>query len=75
MIFFEIGLQSLWQLEFIDAVVGRPGGDDRTAEMLQRKCKIPIQRNGEHRLEEHTAGWILVVLDQAANLWIEMSLG
>lgn len=41
--------------------------DDRSAQMLQRERGIPVQRYGQHGLEEHTAGRILVVLDEAAD--------
>ena len=68
MVLLEIGLEGLWQLKLVDTVVGRARGDDGAAEVLKGKREVPVQRVCQHRLEEHAAGRVLVVLDQAADL-------
>lgn len=63
MILLEIALKRLWQLQFVDAIICRSRGYHRSAQMLQREREVPVQRDGEHWLEKHTAGGILVMFD------------
>lgn len=67
MILLQIALQSLRQLQLIYVIVRQSTHDIRPAQVLQWEREIPVQRTREHRLEEHAAARVFVVLDQTTD--------
>lgn len=62
-VLFQIGFERFRQTQIVDPIVGGVADDRRSAQLLQGEYEFPVQRVGEHRLEEHHAGGIFVVLE------------
>lgn len=60
-------MQGLRNRQVRNPVVGDDATDDGTAEVLEGKRKGAHERQGQHRLEEHAAGRVLVMLDKATH--------
>lgn len=67
MVLLQVALHHLRQLQIPNTVVRRLTDDRRPAQLLQRKHKVPVQRLRQHRLKEHDARRILVVLQQSGH--------
>lgn len=75
-ILLEVSLERLGNVQLRDAVVVDLGADDGARQVLQRERVVARQRYRQHRLKEHAASRVLVVLDQTAhsvrrvNAWV-----
>lgn len=74
-VLLEISFERFRQAQLADSVVLDVADDGRPAELLQREGKLPAQWVGEHRLEEHYARGVLVVLEQAGYGWGRVHAG
>lgn len=63
----EVFLQCFGQRNEVDAVVRALVADHSTAQVLQGEGEVAVHGQRQHRLEEHAAAGVLVVLDQAAH--------
>lgn len=67
MIILEELLERFGNREAADPVVERETADDGATELLEGEGKVANEGQGQHRLEEHAARRVLVVLDKAAD--------
>lgn len=67
MVLFQVRLERLGQLQLIYIIVLYFTNDACPAQMLQREAEVAVQRQREHRFEEHATAGVLVVLDEAAD--------
>ena len=60
----QVLLERLGQCELADVVVGAVVVDDGAGELLQTEAVAPVDRMEQHRLEEHAAVGVFVMLQQ-----------
>lgn len=60
-------MQGFRNRQIRNPVVRDDATDDGTAEVLEGKWKGAHKRQGQHRLEEHAAGRVLVMFDKATH--------
>lgn len=66
-VLLQVALQRFGELQLVYVVIRQSADYGRPAQMLQREREVPVQRPRQHRLEEHAAARIFVVLDETAD--------
>jgi hypothetical protein len=55
MVFFQVSFQRFWKMELIDTIVSSLAADNSSAQVLQGKREITMERNCEHGFKKHAA--------------------